>query len=172
MQSRAMEILVGFFFCLGVGAIFILTFRVASLASVGPGKAYHLSATFENIGGLKRGAAVTVAGVRVGRVRAITVDRDNFEAKVELEMNNQFDNIPADSNAKILTAGLLGEQYIGLEPGGDDKSLKDGDTIKFTQSAFVLENIIGQVLVSMTNRPKAAESKAPDNAPPLPEKKE
>ena len=154
MQSKSLEILVGLFFCLGVGAIFILTFRVASLSSVGPGKAYHVSATFENIGGLKRGAAVTVAGVRVGRVRAITVDRDNFEAKVTLELANEYDNIPKDSNAKILTAGLLGEQYIGLEPGGDEQSLKDGDTIKFTQSAFVLENIIGQVLVSMTNKDK------------------
>ncbi|HZP11676.1 MAG TPA: outer membrane lipid asymmetry maintenance protein MlaD [Nevskiaceae bacterium] len=170
MKSRSMEMLVGLFFCLGVGAIFILTFRVASLASVGPGKAYHLTATFENIGGLKRGAAVTMAGVRIGRVRNITIDRSNFEAKVTLEMNNQYDNIPADSNAKILTAGLLGEQYIGLEPGGDEASLKDGDTIKFTQSAFVLENIIGQVLVSMTNKggkkddtaaPPPAETPAP-----------
>lgn len=160
MQSRAMEILVGLFFCLGVGAIFILTVRVASLSSVGPGKAYHVSATFENIGGLKRGAAVTMAGVRIGRVREITIDRDNFEAKVSLELNNQFDNIPKDSNAKILTAGLLGEQYIGLEPGGDDLSLKDGDAIKFTQSAFVLENIIGQVLVSMT-KGKAKDAPAP-----------
>lgn len=165
MKSRSMEMLVGLFFCLGVGAIFILTFRVASLASVGPGKAYHVSATFENIGGLKRGAAVTIAGVRIGRVRMITVDPSSFEAKVTLELNNQYDNIPADSNAKILTAGLLGEQYIGLEPGGDDKSLKDGDTIKFTQSAFVLENIIGQVLVSMTNKKGSDTS----NAPPAPD---
>jgi phospholipid/cholesterol/gamma-HCH transport system substrate-binding protein len=165
MQSRALEMLVGLFFCLGVGAIFILTFRVASLASVGPGKAYHLTATFENIGGLKRGAAVTMAGVRIGRVRDITIDRDNFEAKVTLEMANQYDNIPVDSNAKILTAGVLGEQYIGLEPGGDEKSLKEGDTIKFTQSAFVLENIIGQVLVSMTNKGKAADNKPAANAP-------
>jgi phospholipid/cholesterol/gamma-HCH transport system substrate-binding protein len=160
--------LVGLFFCLGVGAIFILTFRVASLASVGPGKAYHLTATFENIGGLKRGAAVTMAGVRIGRVRDITIDRDNFEAKVTLEMSHDYDNIPVDSNAKILTAGLLGEQYIGLEPGGDEKSLKDGDTLKFTQSAFVLENIIGQVLVSMTNRPKAGAAQAPATAPANP----
>jgi phospholipid/cholesterol/gamma-HCH transport system substrate-binding protein len=159
-----MEMLVGLFFCLGVGAIFILTFRVASLSSVGPGKAYHVTATFENIGGLKRGAAVTIAGVRIGRVRNITVDPSSFEAKVTLELSNQYDNIPVDSNAKILTAGLLGEQYIGLEPGGDEKSLKDGDTIKFTQSAFVLENIIGQVLVSMTNKG----GKKDDNAAPAP----
>jgi phospholipid/cholesterol/gamma-HCH transport system substrate-binding protein len=166
MQSRSMELLVGFFFCLGVGAIFILTFRVASLSSVGPGEAYRLSATFENIGGLKRGAAVTMAGVRIGRVRDITIDRDNFEAKVTLELNQQYDNIPADSNAKILTAGLLGEQYIGLEPGGDDKSFKDGDAIKFTQSAFVLENIIGQVLVSMTSKGgKKDDEDAPASAP-------
>jgi phospholipid/cholesterol/gamma-HCH transport system substrate-binding protein len=97
-------------------------------------------------------------------VRNITVDPSSFEAKVTLELSNQYDNIPVDSNAKILTAGLLGEQYIGLEPGGDEKSLKDGDTIKFTQSAFVLENIIGQVLVSMTNKG----GKKDDNAAPPP----
>lgn len=170
MQSRSLELLVGFFFCLGVGAIFILTFRVASLSSVGPGEAYRLSATFENIGGLKRGAAVTMAGVRIGRVRDITIDRDNFEAKVTLEVNNQYDNIPLDSNAKILTAGLLGEQYIGLEPGGDEKSFKDGDSVKFTQSAFVLENIIGQVLVSMTSK---GNKKSDEDAPaPAPQEKE
>lgn len=171
MQSRALEILVGFFFCLGVGAIFILTFRVASLSSVGAGKAFHVTATFENIGGLKRGAPVTVAGVRVGRVREITVDRTNFEARVTLELSKQYDNIPKDSNAKIMTAGLLGEQYIGIEPGGDDQSLVDGDTIKFTQSAFVLENIIGQVLVSMTqkdNKPKSGEKAAEPAPAPAP----
>jgi phospholipid/cholesterol/gamma-HCH transport system substrate-binding protein len=156
-----MEMLVGLFFCLGVGAIFILTFRVASLASVGPGKAYHVSATFENIGGLKRGAAVTIAGVRIGRVRMITVDPNSFEAKVTLELNNQYDNIPADSNAKILTAGLLGEQYIGLEAGGDGVMLKTGDRLRLTQSAVVLENLISQFLFS-----KAAEGKDAPKDPP------
>ena len=165
MPSKALEVLVGFFFCLGVAAVFILTFRVASLSSVGSGKAYHVTAVFENIGGLKRGGPVTVAGVRVGRVRDITVDRNSFEAKVTLELSNQFDNIPKDSNAKILTAGLLGEQYVGLEPGGDDQSLKDGDTIKFTQSALVLENLIGQFVVSMSQKDAAAKGAAKKDVP-------
>lgn len=153
MQSKALEILVGFFFALGVGAIFILTFRVASLNSVGAGESYRVTAAFENIGGLKYGAAVTLAGVRIGRVREIVIDPATFEAKVTLEISNEYSNIPKDTGANIFTAGLLGEQYIGLAPGGDEETLADGDEIMFTQSALVLENLIGQFLVS-----KASES--------------
>ncbi|MBI2383926.1 MAG: outer membrane lipid asymmetry maintenance protein MlaD [Gammaproteobacteria bacterium] len=146
MQSRALELLVGFFFCLGVAAIFILTFKVASVNGVGSGPAYRVVATFENIGGLKNGSAVTLAGVKIGRVRDIVIDRATFEARATLEIAAEYDNIPKDTIAKILTAGLLGEQYVGLEPGGDEQSLKDGDTIRLTQSAVVLENLIGQFL--------------------------
>lgn len=146
MQSKALEILVGFFFTLGVAAIFILTFRVASLNSGGAEDSYSVSASFENIGGLRSGAAVTMAGVRIGRVRDIVIDRDTFEARVSMDIGNQFNNIPQDSNAQILTAGLLGEQYIGIEPGAEEKLLAGGDTIGMTQSAVVLENIIGQFL--------------------------
>lgn len=148
MQSKAIEILVGLFFTLGVAAIFILTFRVASL-NVGSGdSSYTLSASFENIGGLRPGASVTLAGVRIGRVRSIVIDRDTFEALVTMDVAREFDNIPKDSSASILTAGLLGEQYIGVTPGGDLESLAAGDRLKFTQSALVLENLIGQFLVS------------------------
>ena len=143
MPSRTLETLVGFFFMLGVAALFILTFRVASL-DTGGGDGYAVTARFENIGGLRPGAAVTVAGVRVGRVREITIDPSKFDAKAVLEIERAYDTIPKDSSAKILTAGLLGEQYIGLEPGGDEVALKDGDTITLTQSALVLENLIGQ----------------------------
>ncbi|HUS23592.1 MAG TPA: outer membrane lipid asymmetry maintenance protein MlaD [Candidatus Binatia bacterium] len=156
MQSRAMEILVGLFFALGVGAIFILTFRVASVSGLREGQGYKVTALFENIGGLKPGAAVTMAGVRLGRVRSIEIDRDSFDARVTLEIEKSFDNIPADSTANILTAGLLGEQYIGLSAGGAQENLKDGDRIQFTQSALVLENLIGQFLVS-----KATDSATP-----------
>jgi len=145
MQSKALEILVGFFFCVGVSAIFILTFRVASL-NVGGANAYHVTAAFENIGGLKQGAVVTMAGVHIGRVQQVVMNKQNFEAEVTMAISNEFNNLPKDSNAKILTAGVLGEQYIGLEPGGDADSLKDGDKIKFTQSAVVLENLIGQFM--------------------------
>jgi phospholipid/cholesterol/gamma-HCH transport system substrate-binding protein len=153
MQSRALEILVGFFVCLGVAAVFVLTFRVASLDTIGKGKSFAVSANFENIGGLKPGAAVTMAGVKVGRVRDIVIDPDTFEARVGIDIAADYNTIPEDSDAKILTAGLLGEQYIGLSPGGSDESLKDGSKIRFTQSAFVLENIIGQFLTNMATKP-------------------
>jgi len=150
MQSRLLELLFGLFFCLGVGAIFILTFKVASVEGVGGGAVYRVTAAFDNIGGLREGSAVTLAGVKIGRVRSIVIDRNSFEAQVGMEIAEEFDNIPKDSSAKILTAGLLGEQYIGLEPGGDEGSLKDGDRITFTQSAVVLENLIGQFLANRT----------------------
>lgn len=152
MQSRALEILVGFFVCLGVAAVFVLTFRVASLDTVGSGKTFSVTASFENIGGLKPGAAVTMAGVKVGRVRSIVIDPETFEAKVTMDIATSYDTIPDDSDAKILTAGLLGEQYIGVVPGGNDAALKDGSRIKFTQSALVLENIIGQFLTNMASK--------------------
>jgi phospholipid/cholesterol/gamma-HCH transport system substrate-binding protein len=159
MQSRALEVLVGFFVCLGVAAIFVLTFRVASLDTVGGSKAsYHVTAKFDTIGNLAAGASVKIAGVRIGRVRGIGIDPTTFQAVATLEISGDHANIPEDSTAKILTAGLLGEQYVGLEPGGDDKSLKEGDEIKFTQSAFVLENLIGQFLTSMTQKDSSPKS--------------
>ena len=165
MQSKALEILVGFFFTLGVAAIFILTFRVASLNTGNANDSYRVSAAFQNIGGLRQGAQVTLAGVRIGRVHDIVIDRDTFEARVTMDIGKQFDNIPKDSNAQILTAGLLGEQYVGLSPGGDPEALKTGDVLKFTQSALVLENLIGQFLVS-----KASDSSSSDSAKPAPAK--
>ncbi|MES0872978.1 outer membrane lipid asymmetry maintenance protein MlaD [Sinimarinibacterium thermocellulolyticum] len=146
MQSKALEILVGLFVCLGVAAIFVLTFRVASLDGVGGGSTYTVTAKFGNIGGLKPGSAVTMAGVKIGRVRAIEIDPETFEARVTLDIFERFDRIPEDSSAKILTAGLLGEQYIGLEPGGMDEFLRDGSELTLTQGALVLENLIGQFL--------------------------
>lgn len=146
MQSKALEILVGLFVCLGVAAVFVLTFRVASLDTVGGGQTYAVTANFGNIGGLKPGSAVTMAGVKVGRVRSIGIDPDTFEARVTLDIAQRFDRIPEDSSAKILTAGLLGEQYIGLEPGGMEEYLSDGSELMLTQGAVVLENLIGQFL--------------------------
>ncbi len=157
MQSKALEILVGFFFALGVAAIFILTFKVASLDSVGAAETYRVTAKFENIGGLKVGSPVTMAGVRVGRVRDIRVDQDQFEAVVTLEIAAQYDKIPDDTDAQILTAGLLGEQYIGLNSGGSEEYLKNGGQIRFTQSALVLENIIGQLVVKLAEGGGATE---------------
>jgi phospholipid/cholesterol/gamma-HCH transport system substrate-binding protein len=154
-----MEILVGFFVCLGIAAVFILTFRVASLDSIQGGSGYRVTAMFDNIGGLKPGASVTLAGVKIGRVKSITIDPTNFEAKVSLEISSDYSNLPEDSSAKILTAGLLGEQYLGLEVGGSEQNLKEGSKIKFTQSALVLENIIGQFLTNQSSKPTAEKAK-------------
>lgn len=154
MQTKALELLVGFFFTLGVAAVFILTFRVASVSGVGESSSYSITADFENIGGLKPGAAVTMAGVRIGRVRDIQIDRTTFEAHVTMRIRGSFNNIPKDSSASILTAGLLGEQYIGISPGGDDAVLADGGKVPFTQSALVLENLIGQFVASMASGKK------------------
>ena len=170
MQTKALELLVGFFFTLGVTAVFILTFRVASVSGVGEGESYAVTADFENIGGLKPGAAVTMAGVRIGRVRDIVIDRNTFEAHVTMRIGASYDNIPKDSSASILTAGLLGEQYIGLSPGGDEKSLVEGDNLKMTQSALVLENLIGQFVANMSpNSSKSSSNSAPDPASNKPE---
>lgn len=153
MQSRSLEILVGFFVCLGVAAVLVLTLRVASLKDVGGSEgSYRVTANFENIGKLSPGNAVKIAGVTVGRVSDITVDANSFQAVVALEISKSYPTIPKDSAAKILTAGLLGEQYIGLDPGGDEVSLKDGDRITLTQSALVLENLIGQFVSSMSDK--------------------
>lgn len=162
MQSRSLEMLVGFFVCLGVAAVLVLTLRVASLKDVG-GKegSYFVTAAFENIGKLSAGNAVKIAGVTIGRVNAIAVDATTFEAIVTLEISKNYPNIPKDSAAKILTSGLLGEQYIGLDPGGDDAVLKDGSRLTLTQSALVLENLIGQFVASMADKkedPRLAEA--------------
>lgn len=159
MQSRALEILVGFFVCLGVTAVFILTFRVASLTSVEGGKGYTVTATFQNIGGLKPGGAVKLAGVKIGRVKSISIDPNSFEAVATLEISDVYNNIPSDSGGKILTAGLLGEQYISIDVGGAEDSLKDGSKLKFTQSAMVLENIIGQFLTSQASKSPEKDAK-------------
>jgi phospholipid/cholesterol/gamma-HCH transport system substrate-binding protein len=150
MHSRALEVVVGMFVCLGVAAIFVLTFRVASANTVSGGATYSVHAEFENIGSLSSGASVKLAGVRIGRVTGINIDPTTFDADVHMSIAAEHNNIPIDSSAKILTAGLLGEQYIGIEPGGSEQNLKNGDQMKFTQSAFILENLLGQLLVSMS----------------------
>jgi phospholipid/cholesterol/gamma-HCH transport system substrate-binding protein len=146
--NRTMEILVGAFMLLGLLALFFLAMNVSSLARDVDGGAYRVTARFDNIGSLTERAKVTVAGVRIGRVEKIGYDSDTFEAVVTLAVDNRYNAIPDDTFAKIYTAGLLGEQYVGLEPGGSESSLKNGDEIAFTQSALVLEEMIGQFLFS------------------------
>ncbi len=145
MGKKGIETLVGLFVALGIVAVVFLALKAANLGSFGGGDTYPLVARFDNIGGLKARAPVRSAGVVVGRVVSISLDAKTYQGVVKLEVDRSF-QFPKDSAAKILTAGLLGDQYIGLEPGGDDKNLNPGDTIAQTQSAVVLENLIGQFL--------------------------
>ncbi len=149
MQSnRTIEILVGAFMAVGFVALFFLSMQVSNLSSGGGGAGYEIEARFDNIGSLKVRSPVTLAGVRIGRVGAIGFDPHTYEAVVTMRIESEYDTIPDDTFAKIFTAGLLGEQYIGLDPGGSESYLQDGGQISLTQSALVLEEIIGQFLFS------------------------
>ncbi|WP_462320189.1 outer membrane lipid asymmetry maintenance protein MlaD [Halochromatium sp.] len=147
-RIRLSEILVGAFMALGFVALFFLAMRVSNLSMATVGEGYSLTAKFDNIGSLRVRAPVTMAGVRLGRVEAIGFDQETYQALVTLRIEDRYDQIPTDTFANIYTAGLLGEQYIGLDPGGSPDSLGDGDRIEFTQSALVLEQMIGQFLLS------------------------
>lgn len=148
MESRTVEIAVGAFIALGIAALVMLAMKVGNLTTFGEDSGYQVNARFDNIGGLKVRSPVKMAGVVVGRVGAITYDDETYEAVAELMIFDTFRRIPADTTANIYTAGLLGEQYVSLEPGGDDTYLADGDEISLTQSAVVLEQVIGQFLYS------------------------
>ncbi len=149
MQSRALELLVGFFVCLGIAAIFILTMRVSNLSGIGDVEGYTVKAAFINVGGLQEGAPVNMGGVRIGRVASITLDQQTYEAIARLHINGEY-KLPEDSDASIFTSGLLGEQYIGVRPGGSRDYMQEGDSFILTQSAVILEQLIGQMLYSMT----------------------
>jgi phospholipid/cholesterol/gamma-HCH transport system substrate-binding protein len=155
MGKKSIEILVGFFVLLGMVGLVFLALKAANLGSVGGGDTYTLKANFDNIGGLKVRAPVRTAGVTVGRVTDIGLDGKTYQGVVTMEVARNY-KFPKDSAAKILTAGLLGDQYIGLEPGGDDANLSAGDTVPQTQSAVVLENLIGQFLSNKAEEPGAA----------------
>lgn len=150
MNNRAMEIAVGLFVALGIAALFMLAMQVSNMSSLGRGEGYVITAAFQNIGGLKVRSPVTVSGVRVGRVDAIDYDTQAYEAVVSLRIDDNYDTFPEDTSASIFTSGLLGEQYVALEPGGAMTNLKPGDRIQLTQSALVMEQVIGQFLYSST----------------------
>ena len=145
MSKKGIETLVGLFVLLGLVALTFIALKAANLASFGSRDSYTLMARFDNIGGLKPRAPVRSAGVTVGRVTSIKLDAKTFQGLVTMEVDRDV-QFPKDSSAKILTSGLLGDQYIGLEAGGEDKNLAAGDTIKQTQSAVVLESLISQFL--------------------------
>jgi phospholipid/cholesterol/gamma-HCH transport system substrate-binding protein len=152
MSKKGIETLVGLFVLLGMAGLLFLALKAANLASFGERVGYTLSARFDNIGGLKPRAPVRSAGVTVGRVKGIALDPKTYQGVVTMEIE-QGVKFPKDTSAKILTSGLLGDQYVGLEAGEDDKELVAGDVIRRTQSAVVLENLIGQMIFN-----KAAEA--------------
>ena len=158
MGKKGIETLVGLFVVLGALGLVFLALKAANLGSFGGGDTYSVQARFDNIGGLKVRAPVRSAGVTVGRVSKVALDAKTYQGVVTLDVDRGF-VFPKDSSAKILTAGLLGDQYIGIEPGADEKNLEPGATITQTQSAIVLENLIGQFLFN-----KAADAGADGGA--------
>ncbi len=151
MTRSAIDLWVGVFVAIGLGALLFLALKVGNLASFSTAETYRVEARFSNIGGLKVRAPVKSAGVVVGRVADIGFDSKTYEAVAIFMIDSRY-RFPRDTSAKILTSGLLGEQYIGLEAGADERTLKDGERLRLTQSAVVLENLISQFLFN-----KAAE---------------
>ena len=146
-QSHTVELGTGLFVLLGLSALLFLTTQTSNLGSYLDSGGYGVTARFNNVGGLAIRAPVTMAGVTIGRVENINFDATDFKAVVTLRILPEFDQIPEDSDASILTAGLLGGQYIGLNPGGSPDSLREGSEIEFTQSAIVLEDLVGRYLL-------------------------
>ncbi len=147
-HSKTQDTLVGLFVAVGVAALFYMALQVSSLGSYATGSSYTLVAHFQNSGGLKVKSPVSVAGVRIGRVSKITLDKNSHESVVELSIESQYDNLPMDSGASIYTAGLLGEQYISIDPGSSDEFLQNKSTIDITSSAIVLEEMIGKFMLN------------------------
>lgn len=151
---RSIELSVGIFVGIGLAALFMLAMQASNLSSFTSDGSYQVTARFDNIGGLKVKSAVKVSGVKVGQVAEIDYDSETFEAVVKMNIDDSYDKFPRDTIASIFTSGLLGEQYIGLEPGGDEKLLENQSEIRHTQSAMVLEQLIGQFLFSKSNEDK------------------
>jgi phospholipid/cholesterol/gamma-HCH transport system substrate-binding protein len=147
-MDKKIEIGVGIFVALSLAALFMLTMKVSNLGSFYENNGYIVNAYFDNIGGLKIKSPVTMSGVRIGRVVNIQLDDSRYEALVKIKIDSKFDKIPEDSSASIFTAGLLGEQYIGLDAGAEDIYLKENDTFLLTQSAVILEQLIGKFLLN------------------------
>jgi phospholipid/cholesterol/gamma-HCH transport system substrate-binding protein len=154
MERSMLDLWVGLFVCAGIGALLVLALKVGNMSGFSVAETYHVYAEFENIGGLKPRAPVKSSGVVVGRVAEIGFDNEKYRAKVTMNIDKRY-KFPKDTSAAILTSGLLGEQYVGLESGAEEAMLKEGDAIKLTQSAAVLEKLIGQFLYN-----KAADGNA------------
>jgi phospholipid/cholesterol/gamma-HCH transport system substrate-binding protein len=147
-QTRSVEIGTGLFVLLGMSALFFLTTQTTGGDNFSADDTYEVTAFFENVGSLKSRAPVAMSGVTIGRVNSVTFDADTLQAKVVFEIDSVYGSIPDDSDASILTAGLLGSQYIGLQAGGSEEYLEEGSEIFFVQDAIILENLIGKFLVN------------------------
>lgn len=152
MQCKSLEILVGLFVSICIAALFFLALQVSNYSDLQDNGSYTVIAHFENVGGLKSKALVSMAGVPIGRVANISFDTQKYDARVTLHINSDYNKLPSDTSASILTSGLLGDNYIGLTPGGLDEFLQEGDTIELTQSALVLERLISQFLFNSSDK--------------------
>ena len=150
-RDRKIEVAVGLFVAAGLAALLMLAVRVGNLTLQSDSGSYRVMARFENIGGLRVRAPVSMSGIRIGQVVALGFDPETYEAVATLEIEGRYDRVPADSSASIFTAGLLGEQYISISPGADEEFLAPGDEIGLTQSAMILERLIGQFLFDRTS---------------------
>ncbi len=151
-NSRIIEIWVGVFVAIGIGALFLLAMQVSNLTEFRETKdGYAVNAAFQNIGSLKVRSPVKLAGVKIGRVSAIHLDNENYQAIVVMHIQPQY-KLPDDSIASIYTSGLLGEQYVAIDAGGSPEYLEDGDSFDITQSALVLEELVGKFLVNMSEK--------------------
>lgn len=164
-QSRAMEVTTGLFVLLGFAALFFLVTQITNRELNLSGKTYEVRANYENIGSLKVGAPVSMSGVTVGRVESIGYDQNIYKAVVHMRINSQFDKIPEDSDAAIMTAGLLGGQYIGVTAGGSEQFLKDGSQFQVVQDALVLENLINQLVANFAGGKNNGSSNGAGSAP-------
>lgn len=150
-NTKTVEAAVGGFVIMSILAFIFLAYKVSAVNQVGRHGSYRVSASFASVSGLKKGAAVTLAGVKIGQVESISVDPEEYDAKVILMIDNQYKKIPIDSSVSVLTQGLLGEKYLGLDIGADDVYLEDGDKFEFAKSAIVLERLIDLFLLKKSN---------------------
>lgn len=153
-NSRTLELMVGLFVALGIAALLMLSLKVSNLSSLWGNNEYEVSAYFSNVGGLKVKSPVKLGGVKVGSISEINYDDSKYQALVKMKINARYTKIPQDTSAVVYTAGLLGEQYIGLEPGGDEQFLKNGSRMSLTQSAVILEQLISRVLYQFAEKSK------------------
>lgn len=153
-NSKTLEAFVGGFVVIGILALVFLAYKVSSVNTVGKDGTYTLYAKFNSISGLKSGASVTIAGVKVGQIDNIVIDTEDYEAKVAIAIDKRYDNLPLDSSISVLTQGLLGEKYLGIDIGADIEFLQDGDSFDFTKSAIVLERLVDKFFLKASTPSK------------------